>query len=79
MWKLLILAVGLVLLVVFWRARLAGGGTEKPRRPEDILEEVQVCEAYGRKAEAIRLLEQAVSRFPDNKLLRERLSAMQSD
>ena len=58
------------------RTRKRSQASEDIGSEEDVMNEVEVYLAYGLNDQAIKLLKQAASKFPDNAQIRTRLSGL---
>ena len=61
----------LVLLLMLWG--LMQTNQREMQSPDEVLEEVEIYQAYGRCREARAVLETAITRFPDNQVLKMKL------
>lgn len=61
----------LVLLLMLWG--LMQTNQREMQSPDEVLEEVEIYQAYGRYREARAVLETAITRFPDNQVLKMKL------
>jgi|GEM_PF-4707635 len=61
----------LVLVLMLWG--LMRTNQREMQSPDEVLEEVEIYQAYGRYREARTVLETAITRFPDNPALKMKL------
>lgn len=75
-------AIMLVLVLIVYLRSISSGPSRKDRvRKNDrwLLEQVDALEGFGRRQDAIKLLERALASDPENQVLKARLALLEED
>ncbi|MEP4548575.1 MAG: hypothetical protein ABJ000_20530 [Saccharospirillum sp.] len=75
-------AIMLVLVLIVYLRSISSGPSRKDRaRKNDrwLLEQVDALEGFGRRQDAIKLLERALVSDPENQVLKARLALLEED